>query len=121
MCVYSAISDYGRTIPLEQWTPPAWQKFKLVLEGAEDFDVEADQPECESEEKTAWMKAVEERIASLEDQYEDLDAPLIDDLPNDVAPWAGSVEDRLEALEQDSHPQGYLVSQTTAMNSNLVC
>lgn len=109
MCVYSAIADYGKTIPLEQWTPPAWDQFKRVLEEAEDFDVQADQPDCESEEKTAWMKEVEDRLASLEDEHEDLDAPLTDDLPDDVAPWAESVEDRLAALEEVAHPQGVLV------------
>lgn len=81
MCVVSNIGDYGRqqwpqpwkTIPLEPGSWPsdtpsreAWDEYKDLIEKAKEFDQKTGQPECESEEKTAWMKDMEDRISQLE-------------------------------------------------------
>ena len=88
MCVYSAISDWGRSTftPVTQpptwvYPPPPdnaapakptvtltkadWDAFKRLLDAAKKFDDVTGQPDCESAEKTAWMKEVEERLAKL--------------------------------------------------------
>ncbi len=92
MCAYSAISDWGRDrwIPVPQpyypqpYNPPPtttggtttntgvtitreqWEKFQKLLAAAKDFDDKTGQKDCESAEKTAWMKEIEDRLNELE-------------------------------------------------------
>lgn len=69
MCVVSAIFDYGRQrIPMDQWTPDAFDQFKKVVKAAERFDEAAGQPDCEDLAKAAWMREVERRLKALEDK-----------------------------------------------------
>lgn len=67
MCSVSAIMDYGRTrVPMEQWTRPAFNEFKEVIERLEALDKKLDQPHCEDAAKAEWMREVEERLRRLE-------------------------------------------------------
>ena len=92
MCVYSAISDWGRdrwgdhtgfiprdpgpnqapvypttvpSVPTVTITQSDWDAFKCLLDAAKKFDDVTGQPDCESAEKTAWMKEIEEKLAKL--------------------------------------------------------
>lgn len=67
MCVTSVVMDYGKTIPLDQWTQPVWHDFKEVLRRLDQLDEKLSQPECHDPAKAAWMREVEERLAKLED------------------------------------------------------
>lgn len=66
MCAVSAISDYGRQIPFERWTPNGWQQYVELIEQAEKFDEANGEPECEDPSKAQWMKEVEARLQQLE-------------------------------------------------------
>ncbi len=66
MCSVSVISDYGRNIPIQQWTPPAWSEYQELLEKARKFDEIAAQPDCVDPAKEAWMREVEARLEKLE-------------------------------------------------------
>ncbi len=84
MCSYSAVGDYGRKYlpnpppwpqpgyvqpypPGAYLTPEQWEAFKELLEKARAFDEQTGQPDCEDDEKTAWMVEVEERMKALEE------------------------------------------------------
>jgi len=62
----SAVLDYGKTIPMQQWTYPAWNQFTEILRRIEELDAKLDQPDCEDPAKAAWMREVEERLRRLE-------------------------------------------------------
>jgi len=63
MCAVSNIGDYGR----QEWpTRTDWEEFKKLLDKAKEFDEKTGQPDCEAEEKTALMQAMEGRIKALE-------------------------------------------------------
>lgn len=67
MCTCSVIADYGRTrVPMDAWTRPVWNDFQEILKRLEALDKKLDQPDCEDPAKAAWMRTVEERLASLE-------------------------------------------------------
>ena len=67
MCMVSVINDYGRqNIPTVQWNYNNFNEFKEILKRLEALDAKLGQPDCETPEKTAWMKEVEERLAALE-------------------------------------------------------
>lgn len=67
MCVQSVISAYGRdNINATAWTQKSFTQFKDVLKQAEKFDIAANQPDCDTDDKTEWMKAVEERLDAME-------------------------------------------------------
>lgn len=79
MCVYSAISEWGRNTfnphAFPQVVPPTtvnitmeqWKEYLKLLEAAKKFDDATGQPNCESEDKTAWMKEVEDRLKAIEE------------------------------------------------------
>jgi hypothetical protein len=63
----SVINDYGhQNIPAFQWTPNTFNEYKEILRKLEALDAKLGQPDCESPEKSAWMKDVEKRLAELE-------------------------------------------------------
>lgn len=66
MCTVSAMYDYGRNIPLKQWTKPGWTEYQELLEKARKFDEIMAQPDCHDPLKTAWIKDVEKRLKKLE-------------------------------------------------------
>lgn len=66
MCMISAVVDYGRNIPWQNWTPPLWAEFQELLERVRKIDEKLNQPDCEDPAKQAWMRDVERRLAELE-------------------------------------------------------
>lgn len=67
MCTVSVMADYGRTrIAPEVWTQPVWNEYQEILKRLGDLDKKLGEPDCESEDKTEWMKAIEERLAKIE-------------------------------------------------------
>lgn len=66
MCMVSAVYDYGRTIPIKQWTPDTWDRFQEILDRIKDLDDKLDQPDCHDPAKAEWMRSVEERLRRLE-------------------------------------------------------
>jgi hypothetical protein len=67
MCWVSYVHDYSRTnIPIESWTVPAFNEYKEIIRRLEKLDEKMGQPDCEDPGKAAWMREVEERLASLE-------------------------------------------------------
>lgn len=67
MCSVSVIHDYMRTnVPIDQWTRPVFNEYQEIIRRLDKLDGKLKQPECEDPEKAAWMRAVEERLASLE-------------------------------------------------------
>lgn len=71
MCMISAVIDYGRRIPVEQWTPNLWAEFHELLERVRKIDDKLSQPDCEDPDKAAWMRDVEKRLAVLEAKMDD--------------------------------------------------
>jgi hypothetical protein len=65
MCTVSVITDYGRSIPLDQWTPVRLEEFKRLVERAKAFDAIANQPDCEDPEKAKWLEVVETSVAEI--------------------------------------------------------
>lgn len=62
MCAVSAMYDYGRSIPFDDWNDPILrEKFRKLIEDAMNFDKETGQPNCEDPEKMKWWNAVEEK------------------------------------------------------------
>jgi len=72
MCVTSVIHDYGAKLPLDSWTPPTFDYFKLLIEQAKYFDSIAKQPHCEDPEKVASLASIEEYLKSLETKIDTL-------------------------------------------------
>lgn len=66
MCVVSVIYDYGRM----NYDPNYWEKwikpYQETIEAAKKLDEVTGQKDCETEEKTAWMKEIEEKLEKLE-------------------------------------------------------
>lgn len=61
MCAVSAIYDYGRSIPYDDWASEQLRKqFRDLLKQATEFDKNTNQPGCEDPEKMKWWSAVEE-------------------------------------------------------------
>ncbi len=67
MCSVSAVFDYGKNVPLQQWTLPGWVEYQELLEKARKFDEIMAQPDCHDPAKAAWMREVEKRLKELED------------------------------------------------------
>lgn len=71
MCVISVVMDYGRmNIPPNAWTPDTFKQFKEILDKLGELDRKLDQPECHDPAKAEWMKAVEERLSTLEHNFD---------------------------------------------------
>lgn len=66
MCSVSVLMDYGSNVPTHQWTVPNWIEYQELLEKARKWDAIADQPDCHDTDKAEWMKAIEERLETLE-------------------------------------------------------
>lgn len=92
MCIVSNIGDYyGRRTSIPPWqqdpfypttplppvfipegkppvefTPEMLKQIKKLLEDAKKIDTVAGDKDCESEDKLAWVKQVEERLEALE-------------------------------------------------------
>lgn len=66
MCSVSVISEWGQTIPMQQWTRPAFDQFKEVLDRLDILDAKLSQPDCEDPAKAAWMREVEARLEKIE-------------------------------------------------------
>lgn len=66
MCVTSAVLDYGRQVPYQQWTYPGWYEYQELLRKARLWDEHMAQPHCEDPNKETWMAEVERRLKELE-------------------------------------------------------
>ena len=64
MCAVSVIYDMFNQMPDSWFTKPRLDLFHNMLADAKQFDVEANQPDCEDVEKAKLL----ERIAELENQ-----------------------------------------------------
>lgn len=61
MCAVSAVYNYGKTIPVDDWANAALREhFRKLIRDAMEFDKNANQPDCEDPEKKKWWNAVEE-------------------------------------------------------------
>lgn len=81
MCVVSNVADWGRKQWPQPWTPvhptgpwpsdtptrDQWAEFRDLIEKAKEIDIATNQPDCDTEEKTAWMQQMEKRIQELEE------------------------------------------------------
>ena len=66
MCAVSVMYDWGQTVPMQTWTPPAFEQFKEILRRLEALDKKLAQPDCDDPAKAAWMHEVEKRLSVLE-------------------------------------------------------
>ena len=66
MCMVSAVTGYGQTIPYERWDNRSFDLLREILEKVEELDKRLDQPDCEDPAKSAWMEEVERRLKTLE-------------------------------------------------------
>lgn len=69
MCMVSQVSDYGQSIPPGRWTYPGIEKFRKVIEVAEEFDAANGEPDCVDPEKQKLMDklaAIELRLGAVE-------------------------------------------------------
>lgn len=66
MCVVSMVYDYGRRLPADEWTRPALDEWKRLIEQAGRADRIMKQPDCEDPAKAAWMREIEDRLRKLE-------------------------------------------------------
>ncbi len=109
MCMVSNVYDYGRGW-WDQWNPPQYpqtvplpfvltppptkqptlddlkafiEEFKKLVAAAEEFDRKTGQPDCEDQQKSAWMREVEERLKKLERSAHNhpLEVPLSGAIP----------------------------------------
>ena len=76
MCAVSAMHDYFREhVPMRDWTPALYRSYQEVIAQVGKLDRAFSQPDCEDPGKAAWMKAVEERLAQLEEEASILHVP----------------------------------------------
>lgn len=63
MCMVSMVYDYGKKIPLHEWTnPETIKQFDILKKEAELFDVFTHQPDCDDPTKLEWLKTVQRRL-----------------------------------------------------------
>lgn len=67
MCVVSMVYDAVRTVPLDNWTRPAFTDFQEIIRRIERLDEKLGQKDCVDPAKAAWMREVEDRLRKLED------------------------------------------------------
>ncbi len=61
MCAVSVIYGYGKNIPFADWqNEDLRRQLKQLVEQAQQFDINTNQPNCEDPEKMRWWNAVEE-------------------------------------------------------------
>jgi hypothetical protein len=78
MCIVSALMDYGKSIPLEQWTPLTFDYYKVLVENAKYFDHIAKQPHCEDPEKVMLLERIEKHLSDLNLKVDSVTARLQD-------------------------------------------
>ncbi len=66
MCTVSVVYDFGRSLPLDVWTPQRWVDFQHLLKVAYQADIEMNQPDCHDPEKAKWVSAVETKLNETE-------------------------------------------------------
>jgi tetrahydromethanopterin S-methyltransferase subunit G len=67
MCIQSVVMDYmKRRVPLDRWTPPAYQDFQELLRRIDKLDRDLGEPDCVDPVKAAYIKQIENRLAELE-------------------------------------------------------
>lgn len=66
MCMVSVMSVAGGSVPLHDWTRPAFNEFQEILKRIDKLDTKLGQPDCVDPAKEAWMREVEERLSKLE-------------------------------------------------------
>lgn len=72
MCAMSVVYDYmQQRVPLDDWTRPAYDEFKQVIERLDRLDHLLGQPDCVDPEKAALMQRIEERLNRLEERVAD--------------------------------------------------
>jgi hypothetical protein len=65
MCTVSAIYDSIRDIPMEQWTPPAYQDLTEVLKRLAELDAKLNQRDCVDPEKAKTLERIEQHLAKI--------------------------------------------------------
>ncbi len=64
MCAVSVIHDYMRErVPVERWTPSAFDLFQEVLGKLGELDVALSDPDCEDPQKAQYLDQIRERLA----------------------------------------------------------
>jgi hypothetical protein len=66
MCMVSVVSVAGGTVPINDWTRPAFNEFREILDRIAALDAKLGQPDCVDPAKEAWMREVEKRLQALE-------------------------------------------------------
>lgn len=67
MCAVSIVHDFGRTIPLQEWTPQRLDDYKILIEKIESIDRKLGTPDCEDPEKAKFLKSIEKRLRKVEE------------------------------------------------------
>lgn len=63
MCAVSAIYDYGRGLPDNNWNQETLDAFKKLIDQAKEFDYKTNQPDCEDPEKAHYLEIVEQKVS----------------------------------------------------------
>lgn len=84
MCVVSAVIDYGRRIPTEQWDLGRITEYQELVRKARKFDEMSKQPDCEDKEKAKLLRKLELLEAKIKVQNE-----------------LGELEDKVDAAKSD--------------------
>lgn len=64
MCAVCRLYDYGRSVPMDRWTVPAFLAFKRTEKDARDLDTALGDADCHDPAKAAWMRGVEAAVAT---------------------------------------------------------
>ena len=71
MCAVSMITNPGNwpngTPHLQPWTRDTFDEFQEIIKMLKKLDAKMGQPNCEDPAKIAWMKEVEKRLNTPED------------------------------------------------------
>lgn len=73
MCVVSMIHDWASKLPTQTWDPNLLDLYHDLLRRVNEIDAKLGLPNCESPEKAAFLKEIEERVKKLEEKVNPLD------------------------------------------------
>lgn len=66
MCMVSLVLSHGQKIPDYEWTKVKLEKYKEAIEVVRELDEELGQPDCDNENKLAWLEDLEKRVNERE-------------------------------------------------------
>lgn len=63
MCSVSVILDYGMKTPIDKWNFQKYIDFNELVKAAKEYDRRHGEPECETDEKIAWLRELEKEVS----------------------------------------------------------